>query len=773
MVKTVKKMSWMDRLLVVVSLAATVFFSFLLLRSDRVINHFLPVEEGAKIIGFVEVANNDVRRRLKQSLLWYNVRSEETLYEKDSIFTGDNSETYIRLNGDVGFHMGANSMVVLSQENNEFKLDLQLGSVIADVHGKSGLKLVGDGEEALIKGSGDSAQVSINKTGQGRIKLASLQNAFELELDGSTRKIDAQKTLQLDPQLKEEANSKPVQLIYPPLGHTIWHDPKNEFVFRWEMLQPMSPLHLQISREFNFKTVLYEQPVATGEHRAEGVKQEGLYYWRIVHKPVVAPVSIVSDAHDFRVAIQSPPEMYIPRAEDVIKSRFSENGAPLADVQFIWEQKIGATRYQLQIGQDRNFENVLINEELPDTFKNQVILPRGEYFWRVRITAPPQGVGGWQEPRRFLISSPDEIEQIVADRDQQALEDLQMGQSAPGLPAFHKPDVAQLGENTTEQNIPLRSPQPTESKSTTLLRFKENINSRDPAAVQKAILNPPQFKWDMVKGASGYDIEISKDRSFEEPILRRRLKDPEFVWAEPQVGQYFWRVRSMRGDEEVSLFSPENLLNVGIESPVLPKEIVRSFEAASPQDFITAGPPIEVQWKNVPMAEAYKVVIMTEDNQQRVYDKIVKEPKIEVEFAKAGRYLASVAALNKDEQRISPFSTPSVISFEKTFKFGTPQVLYPINGTTVVTFGSGRPDSMILDWNRVEGAKSYRLQFSQDKNFTKIFFDKAVPVDQYFVNDIVPEGTIYWRVRAEYDSLFSRWTTPRYFEIQAVKGQAQ
>jgi hypothetical protein len=84
-----------------------------------------------------------------------------------------------------------------------------------------------------------------------------------------------------------------------------------------------------------------------------------------------------------------------------------------------------------------------------------------------------------------------------------------------------------------------------------------------------------------------------------------------------------------------------------------------------------------------------------------------------------------VAAFNKDGQTVSPFSTPSQISFEKTFKFGTPQVLFPIDGTTVGTFDSGRPDSMILDWNRVDGAKTYRLQFSADKLFQKIFLDKG------------------------------------------------
>lgn len=769
------KLSWMDKTLVVLSVMGSLLFSYLLVNSGDVISRFLPVQEGAKVIGFVEVANNDVRRRLKQSLLWYDVGSDEALYEKDAIFTGDNSETYIRLNGDVGFHMGANSMVVLSQENNEFKLDLQLGSVIADVKQGAELKLVGDGEEATIKGSqGANSQVSINKTKKGRIKLASLENSFELELLAGKRTIDAKKTLQLNSQMEEEKNIQPVELIQPPLGHTIWHDPKKQFVFRWDVLRKVSALTLQVAKDSEFKQIIYEQPAGDEIHRATGVSKEGLYFWRIAEKNGSGKLKVVSDVHEFRVAIQEPPVMYIPKNKDILKSKFSESGPPIAEVQFLWEQKIGAIRYQIQVARDMGFSKILLNEELPDTFKNQVLLPRGDYFWRVRVTAPAQGVGFWSKPSEFSVGAPEEFEEILADLEQQKLQALKLGQSSTGAPAYRQPDITQLGEKTTERDIPLRHPSVTQVKKTTLLQFDPGLSSREPAAVQKAIVNPPTLEWESVVGANGYDIEISSDKDFTSPVLRRRQRENAFVWTEAQVGQYFWRVRSHRGGEIASEFSPGYVLNVGIESPVLEDRISRSFEAKSPKEFVSPGPPVGFEWKDLPMTDKYKVVVVREGDEKRVYDKIVDSPRAEVEFDKAGRYLAMVAALNSEGQRISPFSQPAKINFEKTFKFGTPKVLYPVNGTTVVTFGSsGRPDSMILDWNGVEGAKHYRLQFSADKRFSKVFLDKVIVKDQYFVNDIVPQGIVYWRVRAEYDTLTSNWTTPRYFEIQNIQNQNQ
>ena len=54
-----------------------------------------------KPIGKVLTAKNDVRRRMGQSLLWYNLNSEDTLYERDSIFSGPESEMQVNLGNEL------------------------------------------------------------------------------------------------------------------------------------------------------------------------------------------------------------------------------------------------------------------------------------------------------------------------------------------------------------------------------------------------------------------------------------------------------------------------------------------------------------------------------------------------------------------------------------------------------------------------------------------------------------------------------------------------
>lgn len=762
-------LNWVDKSLVGLSLLGSSLFTYLLINSQEVLVHFMPVQEGAKVIGFVEVANNDVRRRLKQSLLWYDVSSEETLYEMDSIFTGENSETYIRLNGDVGFRMGSNSMVVLSAENDEFKLDLQLGSVIADVNKGGELKLVGDGDDATIKGtSGKKSQVSINKSKKGSIKLASLGDSFLLETGTQQKTIDSLRTLQLNEKLEEVADKNPISLVKPAMGRTVWHNPDQPFEFRWDVRKKNGPMTLQVSKSADFEKTIYEKEVSGSRHSAGGVRIEGLYYWRMVLKSQ-KKAKPISNTHEFRVAILTSPKMYIPKDGDLIQAKQTEEEAPRAEVQFIWEQKLGAKKYQLQIGQDKDFNRTILNEELSDTIKNRVLLSKGNYYWRVRVTAPAQAVGFWSKPFSFSVKDPGEISEILAEKEQDELNRMNFAKNSKSLPSYRYPDLSLMGERATERLVPLEAPVAGDYQKTTLLKFNQKSLERNPAAVSEAVVNPPIITWAPVKTAQNYDLEIATDQLFVNTILRKRQQETSFVWKAAKVGQFFWRIRSHRSGDRVSEYSGANILNVGLESPDLERKIVRSFEAKNPKDFIQSGPPIAFKWDPSPMADKYKVVIIDEESEERVFDKIVDKPKAVVEFKKAGRYLATVASLSKEEKRISPYSQPSQIVFEKSYKFGTPQVLYPVNGTTVVTFGGGRPDSMILDWNRVEGAKNYRLQFSTDKKFKKVFVDKVLSKDQYFVKDIVPEGTVFWRVRAQYDTLYSNWTTPRYFQIQAVK----
>jgi hypothetical protein len=763
------RLKFFDWLLLIASMMGSAFFGYLLVYPEPVIRYFIYKEASGKQIGVVSSATNDVRRRLNRSLTWYKVRPDEVIFENDTIFTGTGSELNIQLDNDISFRLGENSLVILSAaDDGTFELDLQLGSVVAGVKGKKALKLKGKDEDATIYGSGVESRVSINKNKEGKLSLASLSQSFEFEAGGEKNVIDAKKTLKLDADFAEDSSARDIELVYPPLGHLIWHRANEDFKFEWSNPKNLNNLKLQVSKDEDFGKITYQKGVTGAIHRVPGVKIESKYFWRLVTEVDGRDIE-VSEIYNFQLAMLRPPLMRLPKKDDVIQSAWNKEGYPLAMVQFQWEKRLGVQKYHLQVANDESFREVILNEVTSDSSKNLVELAPSVYYWRVRVSAPVEASGTWPAGQKFTVTIPGAAKALIAESKQKKLDEQRLDRGLPDAPAFRSLDPGVLGSQIIEKKIPLLPPTTSESQKMVLLNFDPALNSREPAAVNKAIMNPPTLKWNPTPGATGYEIEVSEDKAFTQIKEAAVVKEPKFTWKEPQVGGFFWRVRSSRGLGKYSDFSKPNKLAVGLESPKLPPELEKSYTAKSPKEFLKPGPTMAVTWKPLPKANGYKVVVMDQNSRAKVFETVTKDYGLEVSLPKSGEYQAMVAATNEKGKLVSPFSEPSTLKFEKKLDFKKPKISYPVNGTTVVSFGGSKTNSMILDWTKVSGAKGYRLQFSKTKDFKKVFLDKKVAKDQYFVNDEFPGGTIYWRVRAEYEGLDSGWTEPRYFDIQAVQ----
>src|SRR4051812_18676493 len=55
----------------------------------------LSQNKDLKELATVTLSNNDVRRKIKNNLTWYPIKTQDKIYEQDSIFTGQNSEVEI------------------------------------------------------------------------------------------------------------------------------------------------------------------------------------------------------------------------------------------------------------------------------------------------------------------------------------------------------------------------------------------------------------------------------------------------------------------------------------------------------------------------------------------------------------------------------------------------------------------------------------------------------------------------------------------------------
>jgi formylglycine-generating enzyme required for sulfatase activity len=78
----------------------------------------------------------------------------------------------------------------------------------------------------------------------------------------------------------------------------------------------------------------------------------------------------------------------------------------------------------------------------------------------------------------------------------------------------------------------------------------------------------------------------------------------------------------------------------------------------------------------------------------------------------------------------------------------------PENGAVIAgsTFG--------ISWNPVPDAVNYQFQLDNDIDFTTPLTDTEVSEPRFIENDVVPDGVYYWRVKVNYPSMTSRWSSP-------------
>ena len=116
---------------------------------------------GQEPIGKISLVKNHVKRKFNRSLVWYDVAKQETVYENDWIFTGSASETQIELNEGGQLTVDPDSLIILTKKNGNIKLNLQHGSLIANVSSDVEINVLKDGKLEQVESNKLSGPVKI------------------------------------------------------------------------------------------------------------------------------------------------------------------------------------------------------------------------------------------------------------------------------------------------------------------------------------------------------------------------------------------------------------------------------------------------------------------------------------------------------------------------------------------------------------------------------------------------------------------------------------
>jgi len=266
----------------------------------------------------------------------------------------------------------------------------------------------------------------------------------------------------------------------------------------------------------------------------------------------------------------------------------------------------------------------------------------------------------------------------------------------------------------------------------------------------------PEFAWNPVTGAEGYELQIATDFDFNQQIAFENVITTEFSLQNELEfnGFYFWRVRA-RSAEGTSSWSAVRWFSTTINPPAITALI-------SPADGTeNLRPGFEIRWEEAERADRYDLQIATDqDFSNLVIDRNVAFTG----FASTQSlelftdYYWRVRGTNKGGPGAwsDTWSFKTIIQRPETVVLGTPG-----DDENQVSINTQ------FNWQPSDRAAEYTVQISTEEDFSVLPFEISLDETSYTALMPLEFATIYyWRVRASNIGGLSDWSETSAFTTE-------
>ena len=266
--------------------------------------------------------------------------------------------------------------------------------------------------------------------------------------------------------------------------------------------------------------------------------------------------------------------------------------------------------------------------------------------------------------------------------------------------------------------------------------------------------NPPKMTWDKIEGATSYHLEIAHDALFSNKVLEQNLSATEFTWSSPVPGDFYLRLQAQNAAGERTNFSQTKSINIKVAAPV--------FAKSSWQVKTSAGSTrVNLEWKPSPFAKKYAVTLRR--GAEVYWTDTVPGTSVLAEVG-AGKFEASVQAINENGEAISALSNRAFLDVTAVRVMVRPEALAPPEGATLLV-GESLPIPIVLMWKKGPDAKDYEVEYGQSPTFdTGVNRAETVDTRLIIMKSLSP-GQYFWRVRARSGDAQSAWSETRSFRL--------
>lgn len=638
-----------------------------------------------ELIGSVSDSYNDVRRKNSDNFSWLPASQKDQVYQKDSIFTGDQSKAVIKLKDGSLIEIQPNSLITLNLKDGQMNLDLRYGNMVGELTAGSNITVKSGKEEFKLNGDGSKARIEFAKGRTGNVDLTLLSGTSSSVKKGG-------QTVAVKPAVKPELIPQ-----FPINKNLAKPDNTQPVEFLWTSRGPIIKYELQISDTADFQNVLKSEETTDQKFSVAGLP-EGHYFWRVSAFNAKGEVGARTPAQNFALRYLPAPQIILPAAQ--AKFNFEIKAPPdqlKVETKVTWEGDKVYARFRFQAAADEAFTQILKDVETPAKESLTPKLPSGSYFVRVRGIEPENNIPSeWSQPVRFDLD-------LVAAKDEEL--------PAPIL---------------VKKSIVYKMPK---------------ASDRSPAA-----LKGPVMEWKPVAKVKKYRVQISADREFK-GATQYDVDRTQSAWSQVRPGEYYYRVFSLGEAGRISPPSHLGQLLINAEEPILdaiaPIKLRRTAEMpkAPEQD-------IKISWTPVPEAKSYLVEVAPSDDFSQAARFEFTSTAAAVKVPAPGKYKVRVKALNEESKSISDFSGVQDALYSFANALTPPVPREPFHQTSIFLQQELKP-FIWLEWKSVSGATQYRLEVSDNPDFKSPLIATVVGENKFLIKNKIPLGKVFWRVRAE------------------------
>lgn len=479
-------------------------------------------------------------------------------------------------------------------------------------------------------------------------------------------------------------------------------------------------------------------------------------------------------------------------AEVMLAEPADDSLAAPVNLDFSWEEALGADSYQFQLNSVNSFSNPEIDSSgISSTTLSLADLSNDtEYYWRVRAQNA-EGSGEWSEIRKFetVVATP-AAPDLFSPADDSA--------NAPTALTFEWQNLElasdyrfQLSSDESFSTI-ITDSSLTQSQlsldeldySATYFWRVQAINeggssnwssvfsfTTAPEIPGQVVLNAPsdqatqqptslELSWDIAARADSYQFQLTSDSDFSDPAVDSTITENTLQVdnLESQTA-YRWRVRA-ENESGFGEWSTIWTFETAIDQPGQ----VTLVSPLGPD--LEAGDVVTFAWEEQSLAEEYQFELSTQsDFSNLVIDSVTTNTSLDLDVLQDGEeYWWRVRASNQSGD--GPYS--QVASFTYTFKDNLPGKIVLTDPEDEVI---DQPTTLDLSWQSDDIATSYQVQLATANSFSNPIIDSTLSETAVTVQELDTGTNYFWRVRGTNDSGAGAWSEIRSFETAiAVPG---